>query len=361
MHPKRQRVALAFLGSVLLHGIALLIFAVIVALQPPAPPAPPPDDPIKLEVAQEDPPATPPPILEPEATPIPTTLKLVEATGPDTDSHPSADAVRADRTTKASSPEQSDGKPPGATQAGKRMASFQFDPRPPALGIVSRAEPPAPTLPPLTAPALPQPDRFVHRPDATPRPDATVPPPAATPAPTAAPDEFAMAMATPSPPPEDPFDPSIRSTSPPLPKPLDRPSGKTSPTPPVGSLRSAENGSSNVRGPGGVDTLATPASRYTYQVTQMIKSIWSRAVERRRDRTFGAAIIHCTIDKDGLVISPRIVSNTADVLFGSIALQAVVVARLPPMPEDVAQELHGKLGLDITFDLTPLPQEAALH
>ena len=239
------------------------------------------------------------------------------------------------------------------------MASFQFDPRPPAPGIVSRAEPPAPTPPPQTAPALPQPDRFVRRPDATPHPYAAAPPPEATPVPTAAPDEFAMAMATPPPPPEDPFDPSIRSTSPPLPKPLDRPTAKTTPTPPVGSLRSAEKGTSNVRGPGGVDTLATPASRYAHQVTQMIKSVWSRAVERRQDTTFGTAIIHCTIDKDGLALNPKITSNTADFLFGVIAEQAVSMARLPPMPPDVAQELNGKLGLDITFDLTPLPQEAA--
>ena len=109
-----------------------------------------------------------------------------------------------------------------------------------------------------------------------------------------------------------------------------------------------------------MDTVATPASRYAHQVTQMIKAIWSRSVERREDTTFGTAIIHCTINKDGLVLSPRIASNTADILFGSIALQAVVVARLPPMPADVAQELGGKLALDITFDLTPMPQEAAL-
>ena len=72
-------------------------------------------------------------------------------------------------------------------------------------------------------------------------------------------------------------------------------------------------------------------------------------------------MIHCTVDKDGLVIGPRIVSNTSDVLFGSIALQAVVVARLPPMPADVDQGPRRQTALDITFDLTPMPQEAALH
>ena len=91
----------------------------------------------------------------------------------------------------------------------------------------------------------------------------------------------------------------------------------------------------------------------------MIKYNWSRSIERRRDVTYGTAVVHCTIDKDGLVIGPRIASNTADVLFGSIALQAVVVARLPPMPADVVAELGGKLPMDITFDLTPMPQEAS--
>ena len=40
MRPKRQKVALAFLGSVLLHAIALLLFAVVAAFHPPAPPEP---------------------------------------------------------------------------------------------------------------------------------------------------------------------------------------------------------------------------------------------------------------------------------------------------------------------------------
>lgn len=169
-----------------------------------------------------------------------------------------------------------------------------------------------------------------------------------------------MAMATPPPLPEDPFDPSIRSTSPPLPKPATRPAEKSTP-PPVGALRSAENGSSTVRGPGGIDTLATPSSRYAHDVTETIKYIWGRSIKRREDSPFGTAVIHCTINKDGLALSPQIVSNTSDVIFGSIALQAVVVARLPPMPAEVATELDGKLALDITFDFTPMPEESGAH
>ena len=71
MRPKRQKVVLAVLGSVLLHGIALGLFALIVALKPPAPPEPPPDEPMKLEMVQEEPPETPPPIPEVVATPTP--------------------------------------------------------------------------------------------------------------------------------------------------------------------------------------------------------------------------------------------------------------------------------------------------
>ena len=83
-------------------------------------------------------------------------------------------------------------------------------------------------------------------------------------------------------------------------------------------------------------------------------------MDARTDATFGATVIHCTIDKDGLVIAPRIVSNTSDTMSASTALQAVVVARLPAMPPDVTEELAGKrLTLDITFDYLPPPQEAA--
>ncbi len=161
--------------------------------------------------------------------------------------------------------------------------------------------------------------------------------------------DFAVAMATPTPMPEDPFDPSIRSTSPPLPKPIAR----ATPTPRIGSARSAEDGGGAPRGPGSIETVGTPAGRYTQQVTKMIKFIWSRSVESRADTTYGTTLIHCTINKDGLVLAPRIVRNTADPELGAIAVQAVAIARLPPMPPDVAAELGGRLPLDITFDLVP--------
>ena len=358
MRPKRQKVAVAILGSVFLHGIALVIFALVVALRPPAPEAPPTDESLKLEIVEEEPLDTPPPIIpDAVATPTPTPHLLVDATGPDADSPPPADAVLSDRSTRGSSAEQDASSQAGAKQSQRKTAVFQFDPSPPAPGLVTHAA----TPPPETAPALPQPDRSATRPVPTPLPLASASPPPAAPLAAATPDEFAMAMTTPPPLPEDPFDPSIRSTSPPLPKPAERPKERSTPTPAVGSTHSATSGTAPIRGAGGVDTLATPSSRYTHQVTDMIKYVWSRSIERRADVAYGTAIIHCTIDKDGLVLAPRIASNTADVLFGSIALQAVAVARLPPMPADVAEDLHGKLGLDITFDLTPMPQEAALH
>lgn len=348
MRSEREKVALAVGGSVLLHGIALILFALIATLRPPAPlPEVPEDDPVKLEVVEE-PPDTPPPEPEPEVAPAPTPRSrlVVDATGEDSTDTPTPDAALSDRTTHASSAEASDASKPGATQAGRRMATFQFDPRPPAPGLVDRATPA-----PATAPEPPRPDRFARQPPAnTPPPAAT-----ATPAPATAPDAFAMAMATPAPTPEDPFDPSIRSTSPPLPK----PAARATPTPPVGTVRSAENGAGAVRGAGGVDTLATPTGRYAHQITAIIKFVWSRSNDSRPDLTYGATMIHCTIDKDGLVIAPRIVSNSSDPMSGATALQAVVVARLPPMPPEVVAELGGKrLPMDITFDLLPDSREA---
>ncbi len=331
---------MAFLGSVLLHGVALALFALIVAWQPPPTPKLPEDDPIKLEMVRDEPPDTPPPVI-PEERPAPTRRVLVDASGPEADSAPSSDAVLADRNTRGSSLGQSDSRQSGTEQAGRKLALFKFDPQPETAGHVTQAPAATPTPLPETAPTLPQPDRSVHR-------------PAATPAPTAAPDEFAAAMVTPTPAPEDPFDPSIRSTSPPLPKPA-------ATAAPGGVVRTAQNGSSAVRGTGGVDTKGTPAARYGIQVKQTIGAVWTRAIDRRDDKVFGTAIIHCTITRDGLVLSPRIVRNTADVLFGAMALQAVAMARLPPMPADVVRELDGNLTMDITFDLTPLQQEAVTH
>ncbi len=366
MRPKRQKVALAFLGSVLLHGIALLLFALIVVMRPPAPPAPPPDEPMKLEMVQEEPPETPPPLPALEATPTPSPTPasrfIVDANGPDADSTPPADSALSDRTTRASSADQNDGSQPGVSQKGGRMASFRFDPRPPAPGLIAPAETSVPTPLPETAPDLPKPDQSARRTAATPRPYAATPPPEATPAPTAGPDEFAELMATPTPTPEDPFDPSIRSTSPALPKPAARTAARSTPTPPVGAARSAETGSNPNHGPGGVDTLATPAGRYTRKVADMIKFIWYRSMDARNDAMYGSTLIHCTIDRDGVVIDPKVATNKADPIFASTALQAVEAARLPAMPEDVVKELDGKrLPMDITFERTPLPQEAALH
>ncbi len=364
MQPKRQKVALAFLGSVLLHGIALLLFALVVVLRPPAPPALPPDEPLQLEMVQEEPPETPPPVPVLEATPTPTPTPasrfIVDAKGPDTDSTPPPDSALSDRMTRMSSAEQANGNRPGASQQGRRMASFRFDPGPPTPGN-DPAEASKPTPLPETAPDLPKPDQTARRSAATPHPYAAAPP-EATPAPTANPDEFAMLMATPTPPPEDPFDPSIRSTSPPLPKPVDRTVARSTPTPPVSATRSAENGSGANRGPGGMDTLATPAGRYTRKVADMIKFIWYRSMDARNDAMYGSTLVHCTIDRDGLVIDPKVTTSTADPIFAATALQAVVVARLPAMPEDVVKELAGKrLPMDITFERTPMPQEAALH
>lgn len=350
---------MAFAGAVLLHGVALLLFALVVALAPPAPPetAPPPDEPIRLEVTEDEPTPTPPPLLAVAATPTPTPKRqqIVDATGEDTTETPSPSAAVSDRTTRASSSETGDNRAQGPAQAGRKLASFRFDPSPPTNGMIGRMEATAPTPLPETAPALPQPDRFAPQTPAPRRSTPSTPAPTATPAPSVADDEFAMAMATPKPTPEDPFDPSIRSTSPPLPK----PSAKSTPTPHVASARSAENGGGANRSAGGVETVATPSARYGQQVSKIIKFIWSRSVESRQDLTYGSTVIHCLIDKDGLVLSPRVASNTSDTLFASTALQAVVVARLPPMPSDVVTELEGgRLSLDITFDLL-MPQEAA--
>ena len=93
----------------------------------------------------------------------------------------------------------------------------------------------------------------------------------------------------------------------------------------------------------------------------MIKFIWNRAMDgpRQRDVRQDRDPSHAPVDREGLVIGPRIASNTADPTYAATALQAVVVARLPPMPDEVVAELAGKrLPIDITFENTPMPQEA---
>jgi hypothetical protein len=117
-------------------------------------------------------------------------------------------------------------------------------------------------------------------------------------------------------------------------------------------------GSITNRGISSVNALGTPLGRYEKIMKDAIGSRWYSNIERRGEMAnVGTVVVHFFIEPTGRInpASVKIIQNTSNETLAEISLQAILDAKLPPMPDDVANALppQGLEVEDLRFSVIP--------
>ena len=105
------------------------------------------------------------------------------------------------------------------------------------------------------------------------------------------------------------------------------------------------------RGISSVNAVGTPLGRYQKAVYDAIGSRWYAYMEAKRDlASLGTVRVTFYIDRNGRVQRLKVVSNDSNEAFANIALQAILDAKFPPLPDDLVNSLPPEgLDQDINF------------
>lgn len=159
------------------------------------------------------------------------------------------------------------------------------------------------------------------QPSIAPQQEAT-PQPSAQPTPVTKSDEFAM-----------------------LTKPTPQPSAASTPQPPRSSYqpykeRTRLAGAITNRGTSSVSAVGTPLGRYQKTMFDAIGSRWYAYIDQKVDLvSLGTTRVVFFVDPSGRVKNLKVLSNDSNEAFANVCLQAILDAKLPPIPEDVAGAL----------------------
>lgn len=344
---KREKVLLAVLGSVIAHVMILLLLALAAELQP-ARASVAKEEPLKLQVVEEEPTPEPPEMVT--ALQEPTPPPFIQTPDRQQSDHPpDKPAFQSNNDTQAASELAATGDAPMPSQDGKKTPAFAFDTQvytPGDKPAVAAAAKPADTTPPR-----PQVDRTAPRPTPEPTPQPT-------PADTPAPDEFAMLEPQPTPKPWNkrndptPFYPFARENPAPPPQPLAP--GATRPAVPgfqQQTVRNQISGNISNRGPSAVAAIGTPLGRYQKAISDAVGSRWYMYVEQHSDLPLGGVVkVHFVIQRSGRVGSARVVTQTGSASLASFSVGAIMDATIPPIPDDVQAIINNTvLELDYNF------------
>jgi outer membrane biosynthesis protein TonB len=340
MWAKQKKLILAFGGSVLVHLLILVVFGVVIALQPPAKVShAEKPKPLRLQIVHQD--------RQPAPPPVAVKRRFVDTAEMAAASPPPNTLAEAAKDTADSSELAPTGTAAVPSQNGRAIPAFMFDTHPKVAAKAAIPATPVATPLPDTAPPLPTPAARAARP-------AQTPVPGAAPVPRAAPDEFAMLEPTPKPPPPD-FDPFVRDpqTEPPRPTPVAAAARAQAARPLTPQEKTLIHGDLSNRGPASIAAQATPQGRYSKAVSDAIRSRWYARISTQMDiASFGTVKIHFFLDRRGKVIEPQVVSNSGNAALASISMQAILDARIPPVPPEVTAGSNSPdLPLDFDFSL----------
>jgi outer membrane biosynthesis protein TonB len=174
---------------------------------------------------------------------------------------------------------------------------------------------------------------------AQPRPSvaqqSATPQPSAQPTPITKSDEFAMLTSTPTP----------------------HPSAASTPQAPKSSYQPFKDktrlaGSITNRGTSAVNAIGTPLGRYQKILFDAVGSRWYAYVEQKNDLiSLGTTRVSFAVDRSGRVKNLKVMSNDSNEAFANVCLQSILDAKLPPIPEDVANTLPPE-GLESEISFT---------
>ena len=354
------KVLVAVLGSLLLHGILLLVLGWIVPHWPHAKlhGTPPP---IHLTFTQSQPARAPGPA--PAAGNRPEYMRTLDEQ--QSDHAPDKPDFISDKHTLAASELPANGDKPLPSQDGRNVPTLEFDTRPNRDGKVAQdAASAAPAAPPPQN--QPQPTPPTKKP--APHTKALHPPkPPSTPNPAG---ELASVKADASPTPEPPTPdetPDEASAPPPVP----RQSQNVSSNPSVNSkglphlpgyqpqtIKTKATGGISNRGVSAVNAVGTPLGRYEKEAEDAIGMLWYQLADQHMDAVApGSVKMHFTISRSGKVESVRVLSGRPNSVLADITVEALTEAPIPPIPPEVADLLpDGELEYDgFTFEFLTNP------
>jgi outer membrane biosynthesis protein TonB len=152
---------------------------------------------------------------------------------------------------------------------------------------------------------------------------SATPQPSVQPTPISKSEEFAMLTSTPTP------HPSVAST----------PQAPKSSYQPFKDKKRLAGAITN-RGMSAVNAVGTPLGRYQKTIYDAVGSRWYAYMEERGDlASLGTVRVTFVIDRSGRVRNPKVAFNDANEAFANISLQAILDAKFPPIPDDVASTL----------------------
>ena len=152
---------------------------------------------------------------------------------------------------------------------------------------------------------------------------SATPQPSVQPTPISKSEEFAMLTTSPTP----------------------RPSVASTPQAPRSSYQPYKEktrlaGSITNRGTSAVNAIGTPLGRYQKILFDAVGSHWYAYIEQKADLvSLGTTRVTFWVDRSGRVKSLKVISNDSNEAFANVCLQAILDAKLPPIPEDVASAL----------------------
>lgn len=102
-----------------------------------------------------------------------------------------------------------------------------------------------------------------------------------------------------------------------------------------------------------LEAEATPLGRYKKQVSDAIGSRWYYYVNSQLGLlNIGRVEIRFTVSPEGKIKNPQVLSNSSNESFASVSLAAIMAAKIPPIPPDVAKILeNGRLEIDYSFSI----------
>lgn len=163
------------------------------------------------------------------------------------------------------------------------------------------------------------------------------PQPSTQPTPVSKSEEFAMLTSSPTPPP-------VAST-PQQPRSVYQPYQE----------KTRLAGAITNRGMSSVNAIGTPLGRYQKAIYDAIGSHWYAYMEQKGDlASLGTVRVTFVIDRSGRVRNLKVVSNDSNEAFANVSLQAILDAKFPPIPEELADSLPPE-GLDQEISFINFP------
>jgi outer membrane biosynthesis protein TonB len=324
---QRKKVALAILGSLLLHCIIILSVSGVHAVLPATAPAPAKEENAMPELT----------LLE---GPTPPEERQYVRTNDDqkTDQKPTESMFESDKDTAAASEATSDASAPVPTQEGRDLPDLGF--RDESYSLATQGQTFSTESSPAAQPPAPQ---APAEQQAKPTPEPT---PEPTPAPTPEPTPEATPQPSPSATPEQTELAMLRPTPTPAPTPDSAPRAEPRESAPPAAPRTAYRqqqmrnrmqGSVSNRGQSSIAALGTPQGRFQKAVQDAVGSRWYYYVKKDNDLiNIGTVRVQFYVTPDGRVQGTKVLSNSSNQTLESCSIRSITEAEIPPMPDDLA-------------------------